>query len=132
MKIGQIILFVSLLASVGMMVAREGVLLGLCDSVDFSCRSAFDLAERILLFGPFILFFSILTNLMPPKVFVEWWKFAKYSIPTILLLSVAINLELHHSPAGQWQGMFDAPALVLLYLIFTVGSVVQIIRGYRQ
>lgn len=69
---------------------------------------------------------------MSGQVFTAWWRFAKYAIPTVLLLSTVINLELHHSPAGQMQGMFDAPALGLLYFIFTIGSIIQVVRAYRN
>ncbi len=132
MKIKQFIFITSFFATLGMWVGRKAVLLGICEATDYSCRVTFDLSERILMFAPFVLFFSILTYKMSEQVFTAWWKFAKYAIPTVLLLSTVINLELHHSPAGQMQGMFDAPALGLLYFIFTFGSIIQVVRAYRN
>lgn len=99
----------------------------------YSCSSKVDnVLLGLLVLSILNIVFLITIKFFTKNAFTAWWKFAKYGIPVIFILSLAIGLELHHSPAGQWQGMFDAPALGLLYLIFTVGSVVQIIRGYRQ
>jgi len=99
----------------------------------YSCSSKVDnVLLSLLVLSILNIVFLITIKFCTKNAFTAWWKFAKYSIPTILLLSAVINLELHHSPAGQWQGVFDAPALVLLYLIFTIGSVIQIVRGHRH
>lgn len=67
------------------------------------------------------------------KVVNAWWKFARVAIPLILIISTLINLGFHHNPGGfmNMDDMFDIPAHILLYTIFVVGSVVQIVRGRR-
>lgn len=102
------------------------------DVCDIYCGQALGQYHNVLLFTPFLLFFSLITYFAPEKVFQNWWRFARIAVPVVLILAFIINLELHHNPNGQMQNMFDAPALGMLYLIFTIGSVVQIIRGYRQ
>jgi hypothetical protein len=86
----------------------------------------------VSLFFPLIFFFSLLTYFMPIRVFQAWWSFAKYAIPVILVLSFIINAGLHHDPVGQWQDIFDLPMLFILYGVFAIGSLVQIIRGYLR
>lgn len=71
---------------------------------------------------------------LPYRVYQKWWKFARIAIPLILIISTLINLGFHHNPGGfmNMDDMFDIPAHILLYTIFVVGSVVQIVRGLRS
>jgi hypothetical protein len=71
---------------------------------------------------------------MPGDVFAYWWKFSRVVIPVIFGISLLINLGLHHTPGGfmNMDNMFDVPALIFMYLVFTIGSIVQIIRGLRH
>lgn len=68
------------------------------------------------------------------KVVDAWWKFARIAIPLTLIISTIINLGFHHNPGGfmNMDDMFDIPAHILLYTIFVVGSVVQIVRGHKS
>ena len=102
---------------------------GLCGEI---CNPVFGDYQNILLFFPLIFLFSLLTYFLPTRVFTAWWGFAKYAIPVILVLSFIINAGLHHDPAGQWQDIFDLPMLFILYGVFAIGSLVQIIRGFRR
>ena len=88
----------------------------------------------ILLFFPLFLFFSIVIFKAPDKVFISWWKFARYAVPIVFILSVPVSLGLFHTPGG-FLNMDDLTDIVLLAsigLFFIIGSVIQIIRGYRQ
>jgi len=103
---------------------------GLCN---IYCGDAIGQFQNVFLFFPFILLFSLLTYKMSATVFNAWWKFARVAIPLILIISTLINLGFHHNPGGfmNMDDMFDIPAHILLYTIFVVGSVVQIVRGRR-
>ena len=105
--------------------------LGICN---LYCGGSINKYQDIFLFFPFILFFSIITFLMPAKVFQYWLRFIKYSVPVILLFSFLISLELHHGSGNLFSmyDNFDLLALFIMYLIFTLGSIIQIIRGYRE
>lgn len=107
-------------------------LIQICELSNYDCRDVVNIFGRTLLFFPLILFFSLITYFMPPRVFTTWWNFAKYSIPIILVLSFIINAGLHHNSTGQWQDIFDLPMLFILYGVFVIGSLVQIIRGFRK
>ncbi len=98
------------------------------------CGDGINKYQDIFLVFPFILVFSIVTFWMPNKVFNSWWNFIKFTIPVIIFLSLVISLEFHHRPGG-WFNMndqFDLMAQFILYFIFTFGSIIQIIRGYRS
>ncbi len=79
-----------------------------------------------LLLASFLFFFQ-------EKVLRMWWKFARIAIPVILVISTVINLGFHHTVGGflNMSDMFDIPAQMLMYSIFVIGSVIQIVRGYR-
>ena len=92
-----------------------------------------ELIFNTLALFPLILFFSIITYKAPEKVFAAWWNFAKFAIPLVVVLSIPVSLGLFHKPGGFFN-MDDLTDLVLYLIIglfFAVGSVIQIVRGYR-
>ena len=93
-----------------------------------------ELLHNVLLFFPITFLFSLATYRLPPLVFTSWWKFARIAIPAILIISTIINLRLHHTSHGffSMDNMFDIPALITLYAVFVLGSIVQVYRGYRR
>ncbi len=88
--------------------------------------------DTIQIFTVIFLPVTILVCLFKDSVVVTWWRFARWVIPIVLVISMLINSGIHHNPAGTWQDIFDVPALIFLYSVFSIGSVVQIVRGYRQ
>jgi hypothetical protein len=127
-----------LLFSIGglalMWVSRNSVTFNICNQIDYSCRTTLDKIENICFFFPFLFVFSVITYLMPARVFKSWWKFARVATPLILLGSWVISLGLHHSPGGffNMDNNFDLLGLMIMYVIFVVGSLIQIWRGYQS
>lgn len=110
--------------------------LGFYVCTTYRCRLASDgvLLHTIILSGISFLFAGIL-SFLPERISKSWWKFARIAIPVIFVISTLINLQLHHSPSGgvmDLDEIFDLPALVFMYIVFIVGSCVQIWRGYRK
>ena len=107
-------------------------------NLQINCKSLKCMMDYDSIFFWWFLLFSIciliilLLKKLPTTTTVAWWKFAYWAIPIVLVISALINSGIHHSPNGQLQNIFDMPALILLYSIFTIGSIVQIIRGYRN
>ncbi len=70
--------------------------------------------------------------------FKWWWKLARYTLPIAAVATVAVALGILHTDnpgSGYgWSGfldpLVDTLALGLIYVLFFVTSVVQIIRGY--
>ena len=98
-----------------------------------SCRSVLN----AVFFGWFVfsiisLVFYISVSILPKKYFVSWWKFARFAIPLIFIVITIINLQLHHTPGG-WMNMdhaFDRLFTWMIFILFTLGALSQIIRGY--
>ncbi len=86
-----------------------------------------------ILFFPVFLFFSIITYKMPFKAFEYWWRFARFTVPLVFMLSIPVSLGLFHSPGGflNLDDLTDFILYASIGLLFTIGSIVQIIRGYR-
>jgi len=102
------------------------------DVCDIYCGNTLGEFHNVFLFFPFLLLFSLVTYKLPEKIFLSWWRFARICAPLVLIMAFLINLELHHSPSGDWQNIFDAPALWLLYILFSIGSLVAIYVGWRK
>jgi len=98
------------------------------------CGDAIGEYQNVLLFSPFVLFFSILTFKTESNLFLSWWSFSKIAIPTILLISFFINLGLHHTVGGfmNLSNVLDWPILVTLYSFYTIGSLIAIYIGHRK
>ncbi len=135
----KVVLFSSITLVVLLMIMRESlnVLVG-CDSNMF-CYRYFELIHNVLLFTPIILFFSLLTYQLKDAVFNAWWVFARYATPLAFALLIIINSKvLHPSTAGS-MGMgdivlhaYDMIATISVFILFSVGSLIQIFRGYRK
>jgi hypothetical protein len=106
--------------------------LGFCIIVNYTCQDLSYIAARTFVIFPLVLVFSLITYKLPERVFIAWWKFAKFAIPIIFGLTFLINAGVHHISGGQWQDMFDIPVILTLYAIFVIGSLVQIVRGWRE
>jgi hypothetical protein len=107
---------------------------GLCEKMNYGCITKYNILHNTYYVFALVLFFSIVAYRGTERVFTSWWKFARFAIPTAFLLSIPINLGLFHEPGG-FMNMDDLTDFVLLgfvYVLFTIGSVIQIIRGYRQ
>lgn len=100
-------------------------------------REHSDAFFNLLLICPIILFFSLLTYKMPHKVFQSWWKYVWIAIPITISVVVLISYGfLHSETAGSlgWGSVFneivDVFFITLTLTLFTLGSFIQIYRGY--
>lgn len=103
------------------------------------CFRYLELIFNLSLFFPIILFFSLLTYRMSDSVFTAWWKFARYAIPIgFILLAIIFSGILHGSTAGSlgmgdfMNKVIDFYSAVLIYVLFILGSCVQIYRGRKK
>jgi len=133
----KIIIILSVLGTVIALVSRNSVTLGLCQAPQIDCRIAYDTIEHVLYFFPMLLFVSAFT-LVSKDVWTHWWRFAKYAAPVSFVLIVAINFGVLHTNSTGSFGLgdilnqtYDLWSLGLIYIIFTLGSLIQIFRGYR-
>lgn len=131
MFVKKLVLVSSILGVLVLVVLFNTKEFGVCS---IYCGSGIDKYQDIFIFFPILLFYSLLTFKMNDLVFTTWWKFARIAVPLILLITFIISLELHHSPGG-WFNIDDAVDMALqfgLYTVFTIGSFIQIYRGYKK
>lgn len=132
-KLG-LLLLLSIAAPILMFVFFNPVPFGLCEKMNHGCITKYNILHNSYYIFALVLVFSIVTYRAPERVFIAWWKFARFAIPAAFLLSIPVNLGLFHEPGG-FMNMDDLTDFVLLgfvYVLFIIGSVIQIIRGYRQ
>lgn len=131
------VLSVAILGTAVLAVTRYSVQWGLCREMDYSCVTSFDKVEIVSYFFPILLFFSLVTYCMPQRVFAAWWRYAKYAILVSLIALVGVVVGvLHGGTAGSGglggfvNGAIDRLALTLIHGLFSLGSLIQIARGY--
>jgi hypothetical protein len=127
--IKNIIFVTSLLGSVLAFLLFESHSINICD---IYCDQSLNYYHRSFIFFYFLFFFSLLTYKLPETISRTWMKYAIFATPVVLVISLYINLELHHDPKGAWQGIFDSTALWILYILFSLGSLISIIIGWRK
>jgi hypothetical protein len=108
--------------------------IGLCGHRGNICESAVNRSEDSLYIFFLVVFFSIVTYKMQSKIFSAWWAFASITVPVILFISFLVNLGYFHGDGGflNMNDTVDLVLLVSMYFFFVTGSIIQIIRGYRQ
>lgn len=128
-----IILFLSVMGLVSMIITNMSVEFGICAKKDGDCLIFWDMIENNLHFTVFIFPFALITFLSSKKIFISWWRFARIAIPLIFILIYIINLELHHQSGGYMSFDYEMDFLLklIMYFTFTIGSIIQIVRGYR-
>jgi len=133
MKIKSIVFVSTFITSVFFIWYITNASLGLCDNFNiFLCDYSMDRIKAFFVFILIIFLFSLLTYKLPNRIFTYWWKFARLAIPAVFFLVILINLRLHHTPGG-WMNLDNEIDLLMIYLIyglFTLGSVIQIVRGF--
>jgi hypothetical protein len=109
--------------------------LGVCNA---RCPDFIGQYQNLFLFFIILLLFSLVT-LKSDRLFSYWWGYAKYAIPVAFILLCLINFGVLNTPT---QGSFGWGALinqavdfwasVVVYGVFVLGSLVQIVRGHRS
>ena len=108
---------------------------GFCDSFYiFLCQFSMDSVSGPASFLGLVALFSVITYKAPQKIFVKWQKFILLSTPVFAVLTILISSGLLHSNSGIFNldADFDRVSFYVLYLIFSLGSLIQIVRGYYQ
>ena len=132
MKLQKIILAISALIIAVVFIAEYLNINSVC--ISSACADAYN---SVLLGWLFMSVMTTATILLlfrfQREVFITWWKFARIAIPVILVISRIINLGFHHTSGGfiNTSDALDIPAHILMYSIFVIGSIIQIVRGYR-
>jgi len=109
--------------------------MGICDKASYDCRKTADLIQMIFGIFPFVFLFSLITYKMRDEVFQAWWRFARFFVPVIMLVTFLINSRSRSGGmgiSGAIAGSFDMFIIGLFYAIFIITSLVKITLAYRK
>ncbi|MBP6033996.1 MAG: hypothetical protein KA537_00795 [Candidatus Moranbacteria bacterium] len=98
------------------------------------CPIPLDDSKEVLLYPFFIIFLlSLITYRMRDEVFQAWWRFARWFVPIIILVTFLQNMAHQQGGlGGVAQGAFDFAVLSFLYLVFILVSSIKIIRAHKR
>ncbi|MEI8104118.1 MAG: hypothetical protein WCG84_04435 [Candidatus Moraniibacteriota bacterium] len=105
--------------------------LGICQQLNYDCRKASDLMQMLFGIFPFVFLFSLITYKMKEETFRVWWNFAKWFVPTIIV----ITYLLQGVTGGGYLNTADSfsfAILFILYAVFVFVSIIKIVRAYRR
>jgi hypothetical protein len=119
-----------LVAIVLLFIFRYSVDLGMCNAGDYYCVMFYNNLELSLYIAPIFTFFAMVT-IFSKEPFRFWFPFAIIAAPIIFIISVIVRSGFHHTVGGfmNIESDIDAFFILFLYALFTLVSVVQIIRG---
>lgn len=114
---------------------------GICSTEDI-CIKIFDIINNdfvnnenfvIIFLTPIFFVFSLLTYWKEDSVFRAWWNPARFWVATIIVATIVTTI-IDESRVGSSIGDFpmSIPVLGLLYTLFIVTSLINIVRAYRR
>lgn len=124
------VLFVTAVGTVLLFLFENAKFISFC-SDNYKCIDMSIKIGRIFLIFPFILIFSLITYFAPERVFASWWKFARISIPVAFIANALLMYDMSKS-TDAFDDIVYIPVLILIYGSFTLGSVWQIWKGWRN
>lgn len=109
--------------------------LGICEKSAYDCREISDSIQMILGIFSFLFFFSLITYKMREEVFRVWWRFARWFVPVIMLVTFLINFQRQGGGmgiSGVISSSFNLLIIGIFYAIFIVVSLAKITLVYRR
>lgn len=107
--------------------------LGICEKSSYDCRKTSDSVQMVLGVFSLIFFFSLITYKMREEVFQTWWKFARWFVPVIMLITFLINSKTRGGGVvATMSGGFDILIIGIFYAIFIITSLVKIVMVYKR
>ena len=126
----KLMLIISFVGTSALVFVANPVGTGLCESINYDCRELYSSLEAVLLVFPIMLLSVLFTLLFKRSTYQFWWQYARIAIPITLISLIAVSFEFHHATHGQWQDLFDEVFVASILTVFTLGSLIQLLRGY--
>ncbi len=129
----QVKVFSASLFLIGLIILVE--LLGLLDSLNYFWNEGLSGSLLNTLILLILLVVMASATLKSDESFRYWWRFARFAIPISLVVIVPVNFGVLRDDSASYIGdidaLFEFVALGLVHGIFSLGSLIQIFRGYR-
>lgn len=79
------------------------------------------------------LLFVLITYPMKEQVFQKWIRFAIWYVPLLAIATPLLPTSIPGSfISGFYQGTFNALALIVLYSVFVIVSILRIVQAYSK
>ena len=89
--------------------------------------------QMILGIFSFIFILSLITYKMREEVFQAWWKFARWFVPLIMLVTFLLNSQNRGGGmSATISSGFDILVIGIFYTIFIITSAVKIVQTHKQ
>jgi len=126
-------LWISLIGVGLFFIAMYPVNMGICDKSSYDCRKTSDSMQMILGIFSFIFILSLITYKMREEVFQAWWKFARWFVPLIMLVTFLLNSQNRGGGmSATISSGFDILVIGIFYTIFIITSAVKIVQTHKQ
>ncbi len=106
---------------------------GICGVDSYDCRKTADVLQMLFGIFPVALLFSLITYKMREEVFQSWWKFTRWFVSVIILVTYFLE---SHSGGGDFGGVvaeaFNFAILFILYSLFVIISIIRIWLAHRK
>ena len=89
------------------------------------------LASSLFSFLPLLLL-SLITYKMRDEVFRAWWRFARWFVPVIIVVTLFVQNAGGGGGWGMNGGAFDAFFIGIFYFILILVSLIKIVRAYLK
>ncbi|MFZ3031639.1 MAG: hypothetical protein WA082_01245 [Candidatus Moraniibacteriota bacterium] len=128
----HILLFSGVMTLAALLAVEE---FGFCSFIGLDkCLIPLDDSKEILLYPfPLVLFFSLLTYKMKEEVFQAWWRFSRWFVLMIVMVTFFLSVAPGQSGfAAVAAQSFNFLILAILYIAFILISLIKIVRAYRR
>jgi hypothetical protein len=127
---------ISVLFLIAYLIFDNSHLVGLCDEQNYSCRLEYTYKEWSISFAPYLFILTLGTSILSKNYFEYWFRFAAWAIPLGIFIIVGTYAGWIFKPSGggvdPMRDAFENFIVILVYIAFTIGSVIQLIRAYRN
>lgn len=101
--------------------------------INYDCLSSLSDTEFIVMqISAISIFFSSITYFMREEIFIEWWNFARWVLPVVVLANIMIFTMPSNGGFFNMDGLIYLMVLAPLYSILILGSLWKIIRAHLR
>jgi len=127
------VLWVSGIAGGAFVLLLLALLYNFCGIYRTICKEVFSSIVYPFSPLPFVFILSLITYKMRDEVFQAWWRFARWFVPVIILVTFLINSQSRGGGiVATMAGGFDMLLIGIFYVIFIITSLIKITLAYRS
>ncbi|MDO8241170.1 MAG: hypothetical protein Q7T51_04290 [Candidatus Moranbacteria bacterium] len=129
------VLWISGIAGGAFVFLLLALLYNFCGAYRGICKETFGFIVYPFSPLPFVFLLSLITYKMRDEVFQAWWRFARWFVPVIMLVTFLINSQGRSGGmgiSGAISSSFNMLIIGIFYAVFIVTSLVKIMSVYKS